>query len=291
MTGYSVRRNRVGAFWASANAENAKEAVRALRREFGRKFLITLEGLITSSATSPVIRERLLLLWRSVQISIRLSLLISVKGPKDSGFRRLWKKVKPVDKPEEFEGVPFDIDDATSNAPTGPRHSQNVIPEFIPPEEVIRRSFQECSISMGNAALLSDALVACQPERLKSDAFIRVWQASHSVSRDFEHGCRISMQNADYLRSSSFGRYHGPLRVWSIQGLARSQLLRTGQRPPDEDGPTTEEKLLGELLKANEGLQFVLKQYKDLERVAVERRTEDTSGIDPRVRHVLILLR
>ncbi|KAF8327325.1 hypothetical protein F5887DRAFT_924845 [Amanita rubescens] len=271
MTGYSVRRNRVGAFWcdvffwicmdwfigldvgpgsvcdrASANAENAKEAVRALRREFGRKFLITLEGLITSSATSPVIRERLLLLWRSVQISIRLSLLISVKGPKDSGFRRLWKKVKPADKPEE--GVPFDIDDATSNAPRGPRHSQNVIPGFIPPEEVIRRLFQECSINMGNAAYYQMLLLLDFHAKCRSSQELIFWQIPWATA-GVEHS-----------------------------RVARSQLLRTGQRPPDEDGPTTEEKLLGELLKANEGLQFVLKQYEDLERVAVERRTEDTSG-------------
>lgn len=71
---------------------------------------------------------------------------------------------------------------------------------------------------------------------------------------------------------------------------AHSQLLRTGQHPPDGDGQTTDEKLLGELLKVNEELRFVLRQYEALERVAVERRTEDTSGRDPRVRHILILL-
>jgi len=47
----------------------------------------------------------------------------------------------------------------------GPRHSQN---DVIPPEEDIRRIFQECSIGMGNVALLSDALAVCKPERLHS---------------------------------------------------------------------------------------------------------------------------
>ncbi|KAJ7178459.1 hypothetical protein C8R43DRAFT_1188412 [Mycena crocata] len=102
---------------ASADESNAKEAVRALRREFKygepaasgaasrcealgdyapqlRYVYLavhpTLEDLLTSSRTSPVVQ-------------------------KDAGFRGLWRRLKPRDKPEE--GMPFDTDDAMFNPP------------------------------------------------------------------------------------------------------------------------------------------------------------------------------
>ncbi|KAF8731605.1 hypothetical protein AX14_004589 [Amanita brunnescens Koide BX004] len=251
---------------ASANGDNAKEAVRALRREFrygeppaqlsaarlwaimsrncsevfaaetaSRKFIITLEELITSPGTSPVVRERL----------VDVVGAAAYNSPKDSGFRSLWKKVKPVDKPDE--GVPFDIDDAIINPPTALRHSQSDIPglteqhpiplstpvtnaltprkrssptreRIIPPEEDKRRLFQECYIGIGNAGLLSDALAACKPERLKSDAVIRVSHLFLFFALGLEHSHRNFMQNAERHRSSSLRRSHGPLRVQIVQG-------------------------------------------------------------------------
>ncbi|KAK2466594.1 hypothetical protein APHAL10511_000852 [Amanita phalloides] len=308
---------------ASANGDNAKEAVRALRREFrygeppaqlsaarlwaimsrncsgifvtetsSRKFLVTLEELITSSRTSPVVRERLIDVVGNA----------AYNSAKDSGYRNLWRKVKPVDKPDE--GVPFDKDDAIINPPTGLRHTQNGVPglaiqhslpttpmsapltntpntqqpsrkrslptseRIIPPDEDIRRLFQECHIGMGNAALLSDALAACKPEKLKSDAVIREFCAKCRSSQELIFA-QIPWATAGAERSRA----------------ARSQQLQTGQRPPNGERQTTEEKLFGELLKANEELLFVLKQYEDLERVAVERRTEDLSRKQTRMDH------
>ncbi|KAJ7780338.1 hypothetical protein B0H14DRAFT_3586294, partial [Mycena olivaceomarginata] len=123
---------------ASATEANAKEAVGALRHEFkygepaaqlaaarlwaimlrnssdifisqstSRKFLDTLEDLLTSSRTSPVVRERVMDV---------LAAAAYASGPKkDAGFRGLWRRVKPRDKPEE--GMPFDLADAMFNTP------------------------------------------------------------------------------------------------------------------------------------------------------------------------------
>ncbi|KAK1219991.1 hypothetical protein PQX77_017263 [Marasmius sp. AFHP31] len=125
---------------ASASDSNAKEAIRALRREFkyghpqaqlsaarlwaimlrnstdtfinqstGRKFLKTLEELLSSSRTNPVVKERVL--------DVLAAAAYASGSKKDTGFRGLWKKVKPHDKPDE--GMPFDTDDAMFNPPTG----------------------------------------------------------------------------------------------------------------------------------------------------------------------------
>ncbi|KAJ7710583.1 hypothetical protein B0H17DRAFT_1190295 [Mycena rosella] len=104
---------------ASTNESNAKEAVRALRREFkyaiilcnssdtfisqptSCKFLDMLEDLLTSSRTSPVVREHVM--------------DVLAAAVKDAGFRGLLRRFKPWDKPEE--GMLFDAADAMLNSP------------------------------------------------------------------------------------------------------------------------------------------------------------------------------
>ncbi|KAK1219992.1 hypothetical protein PQX77_017264 [Marasmius sp. AFHP31] len=138
---------------ASASDSNAKEAIRALRREFkyghpqaqlsaarlwaimlrnstdtfisqstSRKFLETLEELSSSSRTNPVVKERVLDVLAAAAYQERVLDVLAAAaytrgGSKDTGFRGLWKKVKPPDKPDE--GIPFDTDDAMFNPPTG----------------------------------------------------------------------------------------------------------------------------------------------------------------------------
>ncbi|CAK5271033.1 unnamed protein product [Mycena citricolor] len=123
---------------ASSSDAAAKEAVRALRREFkygepaaqlaaarlwalmlrnstdtfisqstSRKFLDTLEDLLTSSRTAPVVKERLM--------DVLGAAAFASGGKKDTGFRGLWRRVKPRDRPEE--GVPFDPEDVMFNPP------------------------------------------------------------------------------------------------------------------------------------------------------------------------------
>jgi len=134
---------------ASANESNAKEAVRALRREFrygeppaqlsaarlwalmlrnsselfisqstARKFLDTLEDLINSPKTSPVVRERVL--------HVIAAAAYASGSKKDSGFRGIWRRVKPADKPDE--GIPLDNDDAMFLPPVSSRASHYDIP-------------------------------------------------------------------------------------------------------------------------------------------------------------------
>ncbi|KAJ8083243.1 hypothetical protein PM082_009115 [Marasmius tenuissimus] len=125
---------------ASASDSNAKEAIRALSREFkygqppaqlhatqlwetmllnssntfigqstSRKFLETLEELLLNSRTNPGVKKRVL--------EVLAAAAYANEGKKDNGFCGLWKKVKPHDKSDE--GMPFDTDDAMFNPPTG----------------------------------------------------------------------------------------------------------------------------------------------------------------------------
>ncbi|KAJ4481063.1 hypothetical protein J3R30DRAFT_2398111 [Lentinula aciculospora] len=148
---------------ASSNEANAKEAVRALRREFkygppaaqlsaarlwaimlrnssdifitqctSRKFLDTLEDLLTNTGggpfssgkgTSPVVRERVM--------DVLAAAAYASGSKRDTGFRGLWKKVKPADKPDE--GVPFDTDDAMFNPPDISANGRGSYYESTPP--------------------------------------------------------------------------------------------------------------------------------------------------------------
>ncbi|KAK7029778.1 hypothetical protein R3P38DRAFT_2439536, partial [Favolaschia claudopus] len=123
---------------ASSSEANAKEAVRALRREFkygepaaqlaaarlwaimlrnsseifinqstSRKFLDTLEDLLTSTRTIPVVRERVM--------DVLAAAAYASGSKKDVGFRGLWRRVRPRHTPEE--GMPFETEDAMFNPP------------------------------------------------------------------------------------------------------------------------------------------------------------------------------
>ncbi|KAL0568113.1 hypothetical protein V5O48_013882 [Marasmius crinis-equi] len=123
---------------ASANEDCAKEAVLTFRREFkygqpqaqlsaarlwaimlrnspdglisqstSRKFLDTLEDLLSSSRTNSVVKERVLDVVAAAAYASRSKI--------DVGFRALWKKCKPPGKPDE--GIPFATDDAMFEPP------------------------------------------------------------------------------------------------------------------------------------------------------------------------------
>ncbi|OBZ74920.1 TOM1-like protein 2 [Grifola frondosa] len=296
---------------SSASEANAKEAVKALRREFkyaeppaqlsaarlwaimlrnsselfihqctSRKFLDTLEDVISSSRTSPVVRERLLEVLGAAAYASGSS--------KEGGFRSLWRKLKPAEKPDE--GVPFDTEDAMFYPPTPRHHPSNtsqapsteqllqIIPQrppatvllnkpkvssrnrVIPPEEDMRRLFQECKVGRGNASLLSESLAYAKPEDLKQKDIIR----------EFYARCRASQE----LISAQI--------PWAFAGAERS---REAAARKEDDAPelTTEEKLLAALLAANEELLEALRLYDDLERVGIERDAEERSKKETRM--------
>ncbi|KAJ7279148.1 hypothetical protein C8J57DRAFT_154703 [Mycena rebaudengoi] len=369
---------------ASSSDSNAKEAVRALRREFkygepaaqlaaarlwaimlrnssdtfisqstSRKFLDTLEDLLTSARTSPVVRERVM--------DVLAAAAYASGTKKDTGFRGLWRRVKPRDKPEE--GMPFDTDDAMFNPPLGPAaparpyeyHTDGLITNnstnnlatpppptlqyhtatptsattpdigvvgsggggkekprkrktsentghrehrdrehrdrdrdrprgtprgIIPPDEDMRRLFQECKIGSGNAALLSQALAMATPEDLVS-----------VVIKEFYTKCRQSQELIfAQIPWASAGAERS--RVAKDLEEKEKELQRMGKNggmpngnttPPAELLSTREEDLLADLLAANAELIEALQLYDDLERVAIERETEERSRDEVRM--------
>jgi hypothetical protein len=51
-------------------------------------------------------------------------------------------------------------------------HRSHRRPDIIPPDEDMRRLFQECKIGMGNATLLSQALAMATPEQLGDNVIV-----------------------------------------------------------------------------------------------------------------------
>ncbi|KIY69274.1 hypothetical protein CYLTODRAFT_420881 [Cylindrobasidium torrendii FP15055 ss-10] len=285
---------------ASSSDNNAKEAVKALKREFkygeptaqlsaarlwavmlrnstdtfisqstSRKFLDTLEDIVTSTRTPPVVKERIL--------NVVAAAAYASGTRKDTGFRGLWRRIKPPDKPED--GVPFDTDDAmfsppvvnrrTSyvpapenygqqipySAPTtpGPKRRKSPTTRIIPPDEDRRRLLQECRIAQGNASLLAEALVHATP----SDA-----QEDGNVLKEFLVKCRRSHE---------------------IVFAQISWATAEADRAEREGKDAGEQELLNELLSANAALQDVLKQHDDLKRLADDlNRYDNVVGLRPR---------
>ncbi|KAI4521933.1 hypothetical protein K525DRAFT_238595 [Schizophyllum commune Loenen D] len=326
---------------ASASDSLAKEAVRALRREFkygeppaqlaaarlwaillrnssetfiaqttSRKFLDSLEDVLTSSRTSPVVRERLLdVVAAAAYASGR------TKDGKNEGFRGLWRKVKPADKPDE--GVPLDTEDVMFTPPSNggrasqmghpanyeaplPTHSTPPSPQqvryevhhkkhkspshnrIIPPEEDMRRLFTECKIGQGNASLLSQAIMMRKPEDMKSD-----------IIKEFYVKCRASQElifaqipwasaNAERSRVQ---RDHEQPQSRTRKDSKASTLTDTDSNSSEQ---TVEERLLAALLAANAELVEALNQYDDMKRIAQERKVEKRSRQETRMdRHGL----
>ncbi|KAJ8083240.1 hypothetical protein PM082_009112 [Marasmius tenuissimus] len=144
--------------------------------------------------------------------------------------------------------------------------------KIIPPEEDIRRLFQECIIGKGNASLLSQALVHTTLEDFLSD---NTEGQSNGIIREFRVKCIASQE----LIAAQI--------PWASAGSERSRRELNAKREAEgkpiaeeEDGETTEEKLLADLLCANEELLGAFGQYEDLERVARERKAEEDSKKD-----------
>ncbi|KAF9556442.1 hypothetical protein CPC08DRAFT_820448 [Agrocybe pediades] len=319
---------------ASASEGHAKEAVRALRREFkygeppaqlsaarlwaimlrnssdmfisqstSRKFLDTIEDLLSSSRTSPVVRERLLEIVAAAAYASG-----NKKGHERDGFKGLWKRVKPYDKPDE--GVPFDTDDAMFNPPTAnsrvsgyeipivsyqepsplPLDSAPLTPtpnpvkkrksptrnRIIPPDEDMRRLFQECKIGQGNASLLSQALIAARPEDLKKQDIIKEFYVKCRASQELIFA-QIPWASAGAERSIEHRKTHSRKRTIS------NDLNLSVRDVAEAEDSTIEEKLLAALLAANAELMEAIKQHDDLERVAMERKAESRSRKETRM--------
>ncbi|KAK7055203.1 hypothetical protein R3P38DRAFT_2378345, partial [Favolaschia claudopus] len=326
---------------ASSSEANAKEAVRALRREFkygepaaqlaaarlwaimlrnsseiffnqstSRKFLDTLEDLLTSTRTIPVVRERVM--------DVIAAAAYASGSKKDTGFRGLWRRVKPRDKTEE--GMPFDTEDAMFNPPllavaaatvspppivpdiapndNHPGANNNTKPhqlprhEIIPPDEDMWRLFQECKIGVGNANLLIQTLVVATPGQVNDSVIVEL----HKKCMDSQEliSAQIPWASASAERSRAAQNQEEQERPRARQTSATPITLRIHLHNPGlSQGAATqtrEEELLADLLASNELLMEGLKLYDDLKRVVLEREVEDWSRgdtiMDPTLRHI-----
>lgn len=357
---------------ASATEANAKEAAKALRREFKYgeapqqlsaarlwaimlrnsseffvnqcmkgKFMDILEDVLTSQRTSPVVRERLL------DVLAAAAYASSVTSSKnESSFRLLWRKVKPPGKPDE--GVPFDPDDAmfnppsprrssafnltpsyppvhpqllqspvqpqtppppplqspqpqpqtqTSQLPTRPKReapNQGVLQRVIPPEEDMRRLFQECRFAHGNAHLLSETLTYASPEDLREKDIIKEWHEKCITSQDLiaaqipwatagADRSRAARETQQLQQQRTIKRRNSPNGPGTPNPTNKPHRHKQGN---GEDSPvelTVEEQLLGALLEANGALTSVLRDYDDIERIGIERDTLERSRQEVRL--------
>ncbi|KAL0567883.1 Rho guanine nucleotide exchange factor [Marasmius crinis-equi] len=124
---------------------------------------------------------------------------------------------------------------------------------LIAPDEEIRRLFQVCIVGQGNASLLSQALVHMLPEEFFQELSVEGERGTGGYDiKEFKSRC---------IGSQEFIARQIP---WASAGAERSR--REAGHGLEE---TTEERLLGNLLAANEGLLTALAKYKDLEKAAV----------------------
>ena len=321
---------------ASMNDSNAKEAVKALRSEFKygqphaqlaaaklwaimlrnstdifisqsrqRKFLDTLEELIKSGRSTPVVTDRLLeIIAAAAYASGRHK-----KGSEKDGFRGLWLRVKPADKPDE--GIPFDSEDAMFSPPSARTSTydngtitptgipsvalqqasplpmqENITPvrhkpagtrnRIIPPDEDIRRLFQECKMANGNASLLSEALLTCTPSSLKHNPIIKEF---HKKCENSQQLIIAQIDWATAQAAQSRARKNAERGV--DEGREARETDRDGRKKKrKEEDETTEEKLLNALLGANEELQAALRQYEDLATIMVEKKSRKDVRMD-----------
>jgi len=284
---------------ASANEHNAKEAVKALRREFkyaepsaqlsaarlwaimlrnssnafviqssSRKFLDTIEDVLSSPRTAPVVRERLLDV-------VGAAAHATVSKNDKEGFRGLWRRVKPADKPDD--GVPFDPGDPMFNPPMHrksrvadqPRpddpnmlsntHKLSTRNRVISVEEDIRRLFQECKVGRGNASLLSEALMFAKPEDLKEREIIREFYVRCRASQELIFA-QIPWATAGAERS----------REQQLSIIEKKRTISPNLAGQENTEITTEERLLAALLATNADLLEALRMYDDLKRLLAE---------------------
>jgi hypothetical protein len=89
-----------------------------------------------------------------------------------------------------------------------PGHGQ--LQRVIPPEEDMRRLFQECRIANGNAQLLNEALAFASPEDLREKDIIKVRaRISLSRSKGPDDLLRNGIRSASLLGTCLQHKYHG----------------------------------------------------------------------------------
>ncbi|KAJ8083209.1 hypothetical protein PM082_009081 [Marasmius tenuissimus] len=267
-----------------------------------RKFLETLEELCSSSAMNLIVKERVLDALAAAAYAGRFE--------KDTEFCHLWKKVKPDDKPEEgvpfnmddaiFSPSVLEGGDQRSHAQpqlyqqpqshlnfrhhAGEQHqyghdhepkmrADTGNQECLADEDNgrdaswqlmkrhhLRRLFNECMMGKSHASVLSQALA-----RTTTENFFDMEGRSDRIIREFRMKCMACQE----LIAAQI--------PWASAGSERSRREVNAKHEAEgnpftgeEQGKTTEERLLEDLLATNEELLAALRRYKDLERAAKE---------------------
>jgi hypothetical protein len=88
-----------------------------IRQSSSRKFLDTIEAVLENPRTAPVVRERLLDVVAAAAhatVASKLSfwpdltmLIFPLLENERDGFRGLWRRVKPADKPDDVRPPPL----------------------------------------------------------------------------------------------------------------------------------------------------------------------------------------
>ncbi|KAG2152801.1 hypothetical protein DEU56DRAFT_907981 [Suillus clintonianus] len=334
---------------ASATEANAKEAVKALRRELiyaepksqlsaatlweimlrnasdifltqisSRTFIDTLQGVLTSSRTSPVVRNRLMEVLAAAAFITSSRPCPSLKSKPSpfilngydfdrNSFRALWMRLKPADKPDV--GMPFDTEDTVfsplavpTRLPVEKRPSRKGLHRRggITPEEYMKCLLQECKIAKGHATVLSEMLAYAKPEQMEWNLIPSATSPLRGIMTLLPYSIDINLRLTGPQEVLTKCRRSQELICtqipWASAGAERSrtklQLDIQFSSPPSRDyhgmegkfynadgeEQTLEEQLSAALLDANEALFGVLRKYDDVMRVT--EKWVDVENID-----------
>lgn len=309
---------------ADSSEANAKEAIKALKREFkyaeppaqlsaarlwaimlrnskqmfihqssSRKFLDTIEDILESPQAVPVVKERLLTV-------IAAAAHLSISKNDREGFRSLWKKFKPPGKPDE--GIPFDPQDAMFNPPvqgrtpsaTGNYPADSHDP-LIPQSNYPRTSPNDLIIPVDEdiRRLFQECKIGRGNAALLAEAVTYTkpeeMKEKEIVIKEFYARCRSSQELifAQIPWATSSAERSRNNRMASGEPLDRreSNVLDANKDPSEL---TVEEQLLAALLISNEELVESLRMYDDWERVGIEtdvHQWSPSNGIKGQTRH------
>ncbi|KAG8681829.1 hypothetical protein FRC08_015372 [Ceratobasidium sp. 394] len=133
------------------------------------------------------------------------------------------------------------------------RRKNEAVLGVIPPEEDMRRLFEECEISRDNCRILGESLVYATTETILEDPIIQ----------EFRQKCLKSQE----IVAAQID--------WATAQADRARAKQLALVGPGELVPTTaEEQLLDALCTANMELNDVFKTYDDIQRVAISEREE-----------------
>ncbi|KAG1851890.1 hypothetical protein DFJ58DRAFT_886039 [Suillus subalutaceus] len=288
---------------ASATEANAKEAVKALRREFKYaepKSQLSAARLWAIMRTNLVVRKQLMEVLAAAAFITSSRPNLSPFSPKNrdcdrDGFRALWMRLKPPDKPDV--GIPFDTDVMFIPPIVRPPIEERLSRKshqlgVIPPEEDMKRLFQECKIAKGYATFFSEMLAYATPEQIEG-----------RLIHEFLMKCRESQEliytqipwasaGAERPRNKRERNAEGNRPTKSQPDIQFSSLPSRDYHGMDTNGDaeeqTLEEQLLDALLDADEVVSEALRMYDIVMRVVEERKAVEISSRDVKMdrRHI-----